>query len=36
VLVVFYVTHADAAPAHFPGMRFGRLLPGEGQRRWVV
>ena len=22
--------------AHFPGMRFGRLLPGETRRRWVV
>jgi glyoxylase-like metal-dependent hydrolase (beta-lactamase superfamily II) len=24
------------AGAHFPGMRFGRLLPGEGRRQWVV
>ena len=24
------------AGAHFPGMRFGRLLPGEGLRSWVV
>jgi glyoxylase-like metal-dependent hydrolase (beta-lactamase superfamily II) len=24
-----------AAAAHFPGMRFGRLLPGEGRRSWV-
>jgi glyoxylase-like metal-dependent hydrolase (beta-lactamase superfamily II) len=24
------------AAAHFPGMQFGRLLPGEGTRRWVV
>ncbi len=22
------------AAAHFPGLRFGRLLPGEGVRRW--
>ncbi|MDE3076494.1 MAG: MBL fold metallo-hydrolase [Chloroflexota bacterium] len=24
------------APSHFPGMVFGRLLLGEGQRSWVV
>jgi glyoxylase-like metal-dependent hydrolase (beta-lactamase superfamily II) len=24
------------AAAHFPGLQFGRLLLGEGQRRWVV
>jgi glyoxylase-like metal-dependent hydrolase (beta-lactamase superfamily II) len=24
------------AAAHFPGLRFGRLLPGAGRRRWVV
>lgn len=24
------------AGAHFPGMRFGRLLEAEGRRRWVV
>jgi glyoxylase-like metal-dependent hydrolase (beta-lactamase superfamily II) len=24
-----------AAAAHFPGLRFGRLLRGEGRRRWV-
>ncbi len=24
------------AGAHFAGMQFGRLLPAEGQRRWVV
>ena len=24
------------AAAHFPGLRFGRLLPAEGKRRWVV
>jgi glyoxylase-like metal-dependent hydrolase (beta-lactamase superfamily II) len=23
------------AASHFPGMRFGRLLPGEGIRRWT-
>lgn len=24
------------AAAHFPGLEFGRLLKGEGRRRWVV
>jgi glyoxylase-like metal-dependent hydrolase (beta-lactamase superfamily II) len=24
-----------ASAAHFPGLRFGRLLPSEGVRRWV-
>jgi len=24
------------AASHFPGMRFGRLLPGAGRRQWVV
>jgi len=24
-----------AAAAHFPGMRFGRVLPGGGRRSWV-
>jgi hypothetical protein len=24
------------AGAHFAGLAFGRLLPGEGRRRWVV
>jgi glyoxylase-like metal-dependent hydrolase (beta-lactamase superfamily II) len=24
------------AGPHFPGMRFGRLLPGRGRRQWVV
>ena len=24
-----------AAAAHFPGMRFGRVLPGAGRRSWV-
>jgi hypothetical protein len=23
------------AASHFPGLRFGRLLPGEGTRRWT-
>jgi hypothetical protein len=27
--------HARHA-SHFPGMLFGRLLPAEGRRRWVV
>ena len=26
----------QASGAHFPGLRFGRLLPAEGRRRWVV
>ena len=25
-----------AAAAHFPGMRFGRLLAGEGRRTWSL
>jgi glyoxylase-like metal-dependent hydrolase (beta-lactamase superfamily II) len=25
-----------AAAAHFPGLRFGRLLPGEATRRWTL
>ncbi len=29
-------TGVRAAAAHFPGLRFGRLLRGEGRRRWVV
>jgi glyoxylase-like metal-dependent hydrolase (beta-lactamase superfamily II) len=24
------------AAAHFPDLRFGRLLPGQGRRRWVL
>jgi glyoxylase-like metal-dependent hydrolase (beta-lactamase superfamily II) len=28
-------TDVPAAAAHFPGMRFGRVLPGEGKRSWV-
>jgi glyoxylase-like metal-dependent hydrolase (beta-lactamase superfamily II) len=24
-----------ASAAHFPGMQFGRLLPGQGKRNWV-
>jgi hypothetical protein len=27
-------TDTVAAAAHFPGLRFGRLLPGEATRRW--
>jgi glyoxylase-like metal-dependent hydrolase (beta-lactamase superfamily II) len=29
-------TSTPLVGAHFPGMRFGRLLPGEGRRQWVV
>ena len=29
-------TNLPVAAAHFPGMRFGRLLNGNGQRSWVV
>jgi hypothetical protein len=29
-------TDVPAAGAHFAGMQFGRLLAGEGQRRWVL
>jgi glyoxylase-like metal-dependent hydrolase (beta-lactamase superfamily II) len=25
----------QAAASHFPGLRFGRLLPGEGRRSWT-
>lgn len=28
-------TEVVAAAAHFPGLRFGRLLPGETSRRWT-
>ena len=28
-------TDVPVAAAHFPGMRFGRLLAAEGRRRWV-
>jgi hypothetical protein len=24
-----------ASASHFPGLEFGRLLPGEGVRRWI-
>ena len=24
------------AAAHFPGLQFGRLLPGQGRRSWLV
>lgn len=27
-------TDIPVAAAHFPGLRFGRLLPGEGRRAW--
>jgi glyoxylase-like metal-dependent hydrolase (beta-lactamase superfamily II) len=29
-------TDVPVAAAHFPGLRFGRLLRGEGRRRWVL
>ena len=29
-------TRVSASAAHFPGMQFGRLLPGQGKRQWVV
>jgi glyoxylase-like metal-dependent hydrolase (beta-lactamase superfamily II) len=29
-------TTTPVVGAHFPGMRFGRLLPGEGRRLWQV
>jgi glyoxylase-like metal-dependent hydrolase (beta-lactamase superfamily II) len=29
-------TQVPAAGGHFPGLRFGRLLAGEGRRQWVV
>ena len=29
-------TDVPVAAAHFPGLRFGRLLPGRGRRSWVV
>jgi glyoxylase-like metal-dependent hydrolase (beta-lactamase superfamily II) len=29
-------TDVPAAGAHFPEMRFGRLLPADGQRHWVL
>lgn len=32
----FEGTGIPMAGAHFPGMRFGRLLPAAGRRRWVV
>ncbi|MGH8993938.1 MAG: MBL fold metallo-hydrolase [Acidimicrobiia bacterium] len=28
-------TDVPAVAAHFPGLRFGRVLPGTGPRRWV-
>jgi glyoxylase-like metal-dependent hydrolase (beta-lactamase superfamily II) len=32
----FETTGVPVAGAHFPGMRFGRLLAGAGRRQWVV
>jgi glyoxylase-like metal-dependent hydrolase (beta-lactamase superfamily II) len=29
-------TDVPVAAAHFPGLRFGRVLLGEGKRQWVV
>jgi glyoxylase-like metal-dependent hydrolase (beta-lactamase superfamily II) len=29
-------TDVPIAAAHFPGLQFGRLLPGQGRRSWVV
>jgi glyoxylase-like metal-dependent hydrolase (beta-lactamase superfamily II) len=29
-------TDIPVAAAHFPGMQFGRIIPGEGKRQWVV
>jgi glyoxylase-like metal-dependent hydrolase (beta-lactamase superfamily II) len=29
-------TGAVAAAAHFPELAFGRLLPGQGRRQWVI
>lgn len=29
-------TNTPVAGPHFPGMRFGRLLPGQGSRKWVL
>jgi glyoxylase-like metal-dependent hydrolase (beta-lactamase superfamily II) len=29
-------TETPVAAAHFPGMRFGRLLAGSGKRSWVI
>jgi hypothetical protein len=28
-------TDIPVAAAHFPGLRFGRLLAAEGRRQWV-
>jgi glyoxylase-like metal-dependent hydrolase (beta-lactamase superfamily II) len=28
-------TDIPISAAHFPGLRFGRLLPGDGVRRWI-
>lgn len=32
----FEASGVPVAGAHFPGMRFGRLLAGAGRRQWVV
>jgi len=29
-------TGTPAAAAHFPGLQFGRLLPGEAKRTWSI
>jgi len=29
-------TRVPASAAHFPEMQFGRLLPGQGKRQWVI
>ncbi|MBV8303699.1 MAG: MBL fold metallo-hydrolase [Acidimicrobiia bacterium] len=29
-------TRVPATAAHFPGMQFGRLLPAQGKRQWVI
>jgi hypothetical protein len=29
-------SNLPVAAAHFPGLRFGRLVRAEGRRRWVV
>ena len=29
-------TGARVGAAHFPGLRFGRLLPAQGRRAWAL
>jgi glyoxylase-like metal-dependent hydrolase (beta-lactamase superfamily II) len=29
-------SRVPATASHFPGMRFGRLVPAEGRRRWTI